>query len=131
MMFWRKGDDNPTPPAIEEEFPGEAEKVLKIKNLCWIAKMSAESYVEMSEADRREEFGEYEYNRYRTFLSKAINLARELRDTFYRDAALHQLILLLMVAEEEKLAKELFKVIEVDVIQDAILREHPRLGAKF
>jgi hypothetical protein len=120
-----------TPESIEDEFPGEAEKVAKVKHLCWIAKMSAEAYGEMSEEDKQEDFGQYEYKRYREFMSKAINLARELRDTFYRDAALHQLILLLMVANEEKLAKDLFKVVEVDVIQDAILKDHPRLAAKF
>jgi hypothetical protein len=129
-MFWRKGKDNP-PPAPVEEFPGEAEKVLKIKNLCWIAKMSAETYVEMSEDERREEFGQYEYNRYRRFLSEAIELARELRDVFYRDSALHFLIGLLMVAKEEKLAKELFKIIEVDIIQEAILKDFPKLAARF
>ena len=64
-------------------------------------------------------------------MSEAISLARELRDEFYRDAALHQLIDLLMVAKEENLAKDLFKVIEVDVIQDAILKDHPQLAAKF
>ena len=120
-----------TPELIEEEFPGEAEKATKVKHLCWIAKMSAESYGEMTAADKQDEAGQYEYKRYRDYMSKAINLARELRDTFYRDAALHQLILLLMVAKEEKLAKDLFKVVEVEVIQDAILKEHPRLAAKF
>jgi hypothetical protein len=130
-MFGREKKPDVTPQAIEEEFPGEAEKVLQVKNLCWIAKMSAEAYDEMSNEDKQDEFGQYEYKRYREYMSKAINLARELRDTFYRDAALHQLILLLMVAKEEKLAKDLYKVVEVDVIQEAILKEHPRLAAKF
>jgi hypothetical protein len=109
-MFGREKKPDVTPQAIEEEFPGEAEKVLQVKNLCWIAKMSAEAYDEMSNEDKQDEFGQYEYKRYREYMSKAINLARELRDTFYRDAALHQLILLLMVAKEEKLAKDLYKV---------------------
>jgi len=57
-------------------------------------------------------------------------MARELHDTFHRDSALHFLVDLLMAANEEKLAKELFNAIEVDLIQEAILKEHPQLGAK-
>lgn len=111
--------------------PGEVEKLLKIKNLCWIATMSAESYVEMSAEDQADEFGQYEYGRYRTNLSEAIALARQITDEFYRDSALHYLINLLMVAKEEKLAKDLYKVIEVDVVQEAILKDHPQLASKF
>jgi hypothetical protein len=129
LMFGRK--NSPPPLSIDDDPPGEAEKVLRIKHLCWIAKMSAESYAEMSDEGKRDEFGQHEYKRYREKLSEAINLARELRDTFYRDAALHQLILLLMIAKEEKLAKDLFNVVEVEVIQEAILNDHPRLAAKF
>jgi hypothetical protein len=128
MFGWGK---RPAPPPIQNDPPGEAEKVMKIKHLCWIAKMSAEAYGEMTEEERSEEFGQYEYNRYRTFLSQAIELAREIRDEFYRDSALHFLINLLMVAKEDKLAKDLFKVIEVDMIQESILKDHPKLGAKF
>jgi hypothetical protein len=36
-----------------------------------------------------------------------------------------------MVAKEEKRAKDLFVVVEVDAIQNAILKEHHRLAAKF
>jgi homoserine trans-succinylase len=130
-MFWNK-KEQAVPEPTRDEHPGEVEKVVKIKNLCWIAKVHAEAYVEMSEEQRSDKlFGQYKYARYRKFMSEAISLARELRDEFYRDAALHQLIDLLMVAKEENLAKDLFKVIEVDVIQDAILKDHPQLAAKF
>jgi hypothetical protein len=130
MFGWgKKPDKAPEPPV--EEFPGEAEKVLKVKNLCWIAKMSAEAYGEMSPEERSEEFGLYEYTRYRKFLSEAITLARELRDEFYRDSALHFIVNLLMVAKEYGLAKKLYQVIEVDIIQVSILKDHPQLAAKF
>src|SRR5689334_2659128 len=98
------------PPPIDDAPPGENEKLLKVKNLCWIAKMSAGTYVEMSEEEQADEFGQYEYKRYRQFMSEAIELAREITDEFYRDAALHQLINLLMVAKEYDLAKKLYTV---------------------
>ncbi len=130
MFGWgKKPEKAPEPPV--EEFPGEAEKVMKIKHLCWIAKMSAEAYVEMSPEDQAEEFGQYEYTRYRKFLSEAIALARELRDEFYRDSALHFIVNPLMVAKEYELAKKLYQVIEVDIIQESILKDHPQLAAKF
>ncbi|UPK02818.1 hypothetical protein [Bradyrhizobium sp. 170] len=123
----------PEQPTLEkgDEFPGEAEKVVKIKNLCWMGKMSAESFVGFSEEEQREEFGQYELKRYQSMLLEATNLARELRDEFYRDAALHFIINLLMAAGDEAQAKKLYSVIEVDAIQDAILKDYPRLGAKF
>ncbi|QND70821.1 hypothetical protein [Tardiphaga robiniae] len=130
-MFWKKNEPPPPPPVVNDEPPGEVEKLLKIKNICWIAEMSAESYGEMSPEQQADEFGQYEYARYRQFQSEAISLAREMRDEFYRDSALHFLINLLMVAKEYELAKKLFNVVEVDIIQDAILKEYPALGAKF
>jgi hypothetical protein len=130
MFGWEKKSDKALPAAPTDE-PGEAEKVVKIKNLCWRAKGSAESINGLSEADLKYEFNEYELTRYRKLLFEATNLARELRDEFYRDAALHLLIGLLMTAGDEAQAKKLYSVIEVDTIQDAVLKEYPRLGAKF
>jgi hypothetical protein len=116
------------PKSIEEELRVEAAMVMTVKRFCWAARRSAESYGEMSEADKQDEVGQYEYKRYRDSMSGAINLARELRDTFNRDTAFQQLILLLMAAKEEKLAKGLFEVVEVGVIRQAILKQHPRLA---
>jgi hypothetical protein len=130
MFGWgKKPEKAPDPPM--EEFPGEAQKVMKVKQLCWMGKMSAEAYAGFSEDERREEFGQYELNRYQKMLLEATNLARELRDEFYRDSALHFLIGLLMAFGDEAQARKLYSVIEVDIIQDAILKEYPRLAARF
>jgi hypothetical protein len=118
------------PKSIEEELCVEAAMVMTVKRLCWAARRSAESYSEMSEADKKDEVGQYEYKRYRSSMSDAIKLAREMRDTFNRDTAFQQLILLLMAAKQEELAKGLFEVVEVDVIRGAILKQHPRLAPK-
>jgi hypothetical protein len=57
MFGWgKKPEKAPEPPV--EEFPGEAEKVMKVKNLCWIAKMSTEAYGEMTPEEQAEEFGQ-------------------------------------------------------------------------
>lgn len=130
MFGWGKNPKkSPEPPA--EDFPDEVEKLMTIKHLCWIGKMSAEAYAGFSEEERQEEFGQYDLNRYQKMLLEATNLARELRDDFYRDSALHFIIGLLMAFGDEAQAKKLPRVIEVDIIQDAILKEHPRLAAKF
>jgi hypothetical protein len=126
----KKPDRKPAPLAQEEEFLGEAEKVLKIKNLCWIGRMSAEAFVSFSDEERLEEFGQYELNRYQRMLLEATNLARELHDEFYRDSALHFIISLLMVFGDEAQAKKLYSVIKVDIIQNTILQDYPRLAAK-
>lgn len=131
MFGWGKKPEKVQPAETVEEFPGEAEKVMQIKNLCWIGKMSAESIIGLSDAERKEEFNEYEVNRYNKMLLEATNLARELRDEFYRDSALHFIIGLLMTAGDEAQAKKLYSVVQVDIIQDAILKDYPRLGAKF
>jgi hypothetical protein len=64
-------------------------------------------------------------------LLEATNLARELRDEFFRDSALHFIIGLLMAFGDEAHAKKLYSVIEVDIIQESILKDYPRLAAKF
>ncbi|MBR1204474.1 MULTISPECIES: hypothetical protein [unclassified Bradyrhizobium] len=130
MFGWRKKPDVVLEPRVEE-FPDEAEKVVKIKHFCWMGKMSADAYAGFSKEERKEEFGQYELNRYQKMLLEATNLARELRDEFYRDSALHFIIGLLMAFGDEAQAKKLYSVIEVDIIQDAILKDYPRLAARF
>lgn len=125
----KKGSEQPTPP--DDDPPGEAEKVLKIKHLCWLAGMSAENIIGLSEEQLQEENSRYEYDRYKKKMLEATNLARELTNVFYRDAALHLLIKPLVAAGDEAQAKKLFAIIEVDIIQDAVLKDFPRLGAKF
>ena len=70
-------------------------------------------------------------DRYRRHLSTATNLTRELTDEFFRDAAIHFLIRPLVAAGDEAQARLLFLAIKDDTIQNAVLKEFPRLGAKF
>lgn len=129
MLGWKGTLKEAFEPSVDQ-FRGEAEKVLKIKTLCLIAKVSAKSYGYMSPEEQAQEFGQYEYSRYRNFLSDAIGLADELSDEFYRNSALHFILNLLMVAKEYVLAKKLYQVIKVDIIQKAILKDHPQLASR-
>jgi hypothetical protein len=114
------------PPQTYDAPPGEVEKVVQIKLLCCMAGMSAVNIAQL-----KDEFNKYERDRYDELLLEATNLARDITDVFCRGAALHLLIKLLMAAGDEIQAKKLFSVIEVETIQDAVLKDFPRLGAKF
>ena len=128
-------------PADDEPPPGEAEKLLTIKAFCTMATGSAEQIAGISEEEllrdkdqfsvNRREIHRYEFDRYRRHLSTATNLARELTDEFFRDAAIHFLIRPLVAAGDEAQARMLFSAIMNDTIQNAVLKEFPRLGAKF
>ena len=118
-------------PAQNDEPPGEAEKVTRIKHLCWMAGMSGESIAGLSEAELQDEHMQYEFNRFTKLQHEAINLAREITDTFYRDAALHLLIDSYMMAGYEAEAKRIYELIETDIIQDEVRKVYPRLAAKF
>ena len=111
--------------------PGDVEKVAKIKHLCWVAKLTADSIAGLSPEQLHDESHRYEHDRYQKFLLDATNVARELTGVFYRDSALRYLIDVLMTARDEAQAKRLYSVVEVDLIKEAILREYPRLDAKF
>jgi len=133
MLGWFK-KHRPAPsvePKVSDDPPGEAEKLAKIKHICWMAKMSAESIAGLPEEALKEEFNAYELERYQRFLLQATNLAREITDSFYRDAALHFLIDLLMVAGDEAQAKKLYVILEIDMIQEKVREAYPRLAAKF
>ena len=128
MFSWlKKRSEPPEPPPQTDNAPaGEVEKLLRIKHLCLLAWMSADNIVGLSNEQLKDEDNKYERDRYDKLLLEATNLAREITDVFYRDAALHQLIKPLMTAGDESQAKKLFSIIEVDVIQDAVLKEFPR-----
>jgi hypothetical protein len=132
----RRRTELPSKNPADDEPPGEAEKLLKIKTFCTMATGSAEQIAGMSEEELLQDEDEfsinrYEIERYRKLLSEAINLARELTDEFYRNVAIHFLIRPLVAAGNEAQARKLFLALKVDAIQNAVLKEFPRLGAKF
>jgi hypothetical protein len=93
----------------DEAPPGEVEKVVKIKALCEWGKVIAEN---LNDTTQDREFLDDERGRYEKRKQAALELARQITDTFYRDAALHQIIHLCIAANEEIDAKRLFQVVE-------------------
>lgn len=130
--FFKKATPNPAAASAEGDAPpGEVEKVARIQQLCWVAGMRGESIAGLSEADLQDEHMQYELNRFTKFQHEAINLAREITDTFYRDAALDLLIGSYLKTGYEAEAKRLYEIIEIDIIQDKVRKVYPRLAAKF
>jgi hypothetical protein len=124
----------PEPPPVQAEDdapPGEAEKVEQVKRLCWVAGMSG-VYLNPASDDYKvlcddQEQQEYERNRYNEFRAKALRVADEITDEFFRSAAIHLLIDASMKAADEDDARALLKQVEVDFIREKIETAYPQL----
>ena len=73
----------------------------------------------------------YERDRYEKLLLEATNLAREITDVFYRDAALHQLIKPLTAAGDEIQAKSCFRLLRWILFKTQSLRNTPVWALDF
>jgi hypothetical protein len=133
MFGWGKKTPQQNSPAASEDNapPGEVEKVEQVKRLCWIAGMSAtyldpesEDYQTLANAPEQQE---YERNRYNEFRSKALRVADEITDEFFRSAAIHFLIDASMKAADDDDARALLKQVEVDFIREKIETAYPEL----
>lgn len=131
-MFGRKIPHEPTPPPVQDDAPpGEAEKVEYVKRLCWIASMSAvylnpisDDYETLADTP---ELQEYERDRYNEFRAKALRVADEITDEFFRSASIHLLIDASMKAGDADDARALLKHVEVDFIREKIEAAYPQL----
>jgi hypothetical protein len=91
-QFKNKEDkERPVPPerpqsqSRDDGPPGEAEALVKIKHLCWMAGMSAESVaLDKKSGTPPETWDEYEHSRYQRLRDQALQLADNLTDPFYR-----------------------------------------------
>jgi hypothetical protein len=118
-------------PAADETPTGEVAKVMKVKSLCLIAKMSAEALAEMSADENNEEMYAYERDRYRKYSHDAIDLARQITDKFYLDSVLHLLVDVFMVGKDEEYARRIFEVMQTDIVREKVLAAHPGLGTQL
>lgn len=126
MFGWFKKAHS-TPPAKDaaDEPPGEVDKVLRVRFLCETGKWSARN---LREGGLDDEVRTYEAGVYAKRKEAALELARELTDEFYRDAALHSIIELCVEGREVDYARKLLDVVEVDVIRQKILAAYPYLS---
>jgi hypothetical protein len=106
----------------------EIKQVQEIKLLCETGKWSARS---LADNEINDEMRVYEHGVYTKRKEAALELARGMKDDFCRDAALHAIIDLCMEGQELAHARQLFNVVEVDVIREKILGSYPQLNAKF
>lgn len=111
--------------SADQEPPGEAEKVQRVRILCETGKWSARN---LSEDTIDDEMRAYESGVYNKRKEAALILARTLTDEFYREAALHSIIDLCVVGGETEYAKGLFESIQIDIIRENILKAHPQLA---
>jgi hypothetical protein len=132
-MFGRgkKTPEQSQAPTEDDAPSGEAEKVEQVKRLCWIAGMSAtylnpesEDYQTVADAP---EMQEYERSRYNEYRAKALRVADEITDEFFRSAAIHFLIDASMKAADDDDARALLKHVEVDFIREKIEAAYPQL----
>ena len=134
-QFKNKEDkERPAPPersqsqSRDDGPPGEAEALAKIKHLCWMAGMSAESVaLDKKSGKPPENWGEYEHSRYQRLRDEALQLADKLTDEFYRSTAVHFLVEICMKADDVDGARALFAQCEVDFIREKIVEQYPEL----
>jgi hypothetical protein len=133
MFGWFKR--GPAPPeraqfqSQDDGPPGEAEALAKIKHLCWMAGMSAESVaLGKKSGTPPEDWDEYEHSRYQRLRDEALQLADKLTDEFYRSAAVHFLVEVCMKAGDVDNARALFAQCEVDFIREKIVEQYPELA---
>ena len=93
--------------------------------------MSAVNIAGLSDEQLKDEDNKYERDRYEKLLLEATNLAREITDVFYRDAALHQLIKPLTAAGDEIQAKSCFRLLRWILFKTQSLRNTPVWALDF
>jgi hypothetical protein len=107
---------------------GEVETLLKVKQLCALAKMSAERMAEwFANGAPNHQMLMDETRQYRFHLKRGFDLARAISDRYYHDYALRFLIDVTMMARDEEYAKLLFRAVESHMTRKAILKDHPSL----
>jgi hypothetical protein len=130
MFGWFKKQPPPlTEPVKDNGPPGEAEAVARIKHLCRLGGMSAETVaLDRSEKVPPEERNTYEHDRYVRLRMEAVQLTDTLTDKFYRGTALHFLVDLCMKADDLEIARAFFKHIEIDFIREKIIGTYPQIA---
>ncbi len=96
----------------EPDDDAEAEVVAKVQRTCQIAAMSAGSQDNPNERRRFEKR-----------IASALDLAKSIRDEFYRSSAFHQVISTLLKDKQLDRAEELADEVTVDIILERVHEE--------
>ena len=103
---------------------GQAKEVMRIKMICQVAHGSAQT---VREAKDDPEWIDHERKRYEKHRTMALDAAKVITDEFYRDAAVHSIIELCIMAGDRDAARALFRSVRTDMIRDKVLGAHPAL----
>ena len=100
---------------------GEAQSLNKIINMCTVATASAERAALNPHADE----SKGERQRFESAKRMSLQLAKEITDVSYRDAALEHIVELCMKANDLETARILISGIQTEVIRERLLEEYP------
>jgi hypothetical protein len=134
---WFKKRDQPAPSAghgsleqivRDDAPPGEAEKMVSIQQLCWIAGISAETIARAKAEGRLQEgWAQYDLERYRRLRAECIEIADKITDEYYRAVVINYLVELCMKAADIDDARALFEHQEIRSLQEDIVARYPEL----
>jgi hypothetical protein len=99
----------------------EAQALRKIRNMCAVAAASAEGFAQSSYDD----LASGERRRFESAKRMSLELAKDITDLSYRDAALQQIVELCMKANDIETARVLVRGIQTGTIHEKLLEEYP------
>jgi hypothetical protein len=99
----------------------EAQALSRIKNMCTVAMASAEGFAQSSHDD----LAKGEKQRFESAKRLSLQLAKDISDGSYRDAALEQIVELCMKARDIETARILVRGIQSGIIRERLLETHP------
>ena len=105
----------------DQKIEVEAQSLRKIKNICSIAMSSADRLAQSSHGD----LAEGERRRFESAKRISLELAKNITDVSYRDAALEHIVELCMAANDIDTARILVRGIQTGMIRERLLAEHP------
>jgi hypothetical protein len=135
---WFKKRNQPTPTSAahgsleqivrDDVPPEEAEKMVSIQQLCWIAGISADT-ISRAKAEGRlqEEWAQYDLEQYRRLRAECIEIADKITDEYYRAVVINYLVELCMKAADIDDARALFEHQEIRSLQEDIIAKYPEI----
>jgi hypothetical protein len=118
--------NKPKPKEIwEEPVPlplGDIEAAHRIRDICRAASDSA-----ANAGAPKSQNSQDEYRRYERAARAAMETAMKISDDLLRDSAVHQIIDLCLMADDQRTARILFRAIQAPSIREVVLRDHPLL----
>jgi hypothetical protein len=107
--------------ASDPKLDADSQALSKIRNMCAVAMASAESLTQSAYDD----LAKGERQRFDSAKRMSLELAKNIADVSYRDAALEQVVELCMKASDIDTARILVRGIQTEVIRERLLGDYP------